>query len=50
MPVPAGRAPVPELDAADLDDAVALGDFESGGFGVEDDLAHGSEGYQLREL
>src|SRR5688572_8467917 len=47
MPVLSGRTPVPELDTADLDDAVTLGDFESGGFSVEDDLAHGSEGYQL---
>ncbi len=36
-----GHAPVAHLDAADLDDAVALRDLEAGGFGVEDDLAHG---------
>src|SRR5690606_22932245 len=32
-----------QLHAADLDDAVALLPFEAGGFGVEDDLAHGRE-------
>ena len=39
-----GRAAVDELDAADLDDPVALGGFEAGGFGVENDLAHGVGG------
>src|SRR5262249_60069928 len=33
-------APVQELDAADLDDAVVEFGFQAGGFGVEDDLAH----------
>jgi CBS domain-containing protein len=32
------RPPVLQLDAADLDHAVALRDFEAGGFGIEDDL------------
>ncbi len=30
--------------------AVAVGKFESGGFGVEDDLAHGAKGYQLAQF
>ena len=34
-------APVHQLDATDLDDAVIEFGFETGGFGVEDDLAHG---------
>ena len=36
----AGGAPVDDLDARELDDAVALLRVEAGGFGVEDDLAH----------
>ena len=36
----AGRDVVEQLDAADLDDPVAVGRVEAGGFGVEDDLAH----------
>ena len=35
-----GLASLHELDAADFDDAMALLGLESGGFGVEDDLAH----------
>jgi hypothetical protein len=31
-----------DLDAADLDDAMARGEFEAGGLGVEDDLTHGA--------
>jgi hypothetical protein len=42
LPGAAARPPVQELDAADLDDAVALGHLEARGFGVEDDLAHGA--------
>ena len=37
-----GRELVDELDAADLDDAVARGRIGAGGLGVEDDLAHAS--------
>ena len=36
----AGAPPVDELDAADLDDAMAQLRLEPGGFGVEDDLPH----------
>ena len=36
----AGTAPVDDLDGPDLDDAVALLGFETGGLGVEDDLPH----------
>ena len=32
---------VDELDAADLNDSVTELGFEAGGFGIEDDLAHG---------
>jgi hypothetical protein len=35
-----GRPPLGELDATDLDQAMPALDFEAGGFGVEDDLAH----------
>jgi hypothetical protein len=35
------QAPVLHLEAADLDDPMSLADFQAGGFGVEDDLAHG---------
>jgi len=38
---PPGGPPVVELDAADLDHSMALADLEAGGFGVQDDLAHG---------
>src|SRR5690606_11433223 len=38
-----GRPALDHLHAADLDDAVALLPFQAGGFGVEDDLAHGRE-------
>ena len=37
---PAGRKAVDQLDAADLDQPVALDGVEAGGFGVEHDLAH----------
>jgi hypothetical protein len=40
MEHPAGAASVHDLDAADLDDAMALLGFETGGLSVEDDLAH----------
>ena len=36
----AGRNPVEQLDAADLDQAMTLARVEAGGFGVEDDFAH----------
>ena len=36
----AGGKAVHQLDAADLDDPVALQRIEAGGFGIEDDLAH----------
>jgi hypothetical protein len=29
-----------KLDAADLDDAMAVGRLEAGGFGIENDFAH----------
>ena len=38
---PARTSPVHDLDATDLDDAVALLGLEARGFGVEDDLTHG---------
>ena len=38
---PAGRQVVLQFDGADLDDPVAGGRIEAGGFGVEDDLTHG---------
>ena len=37
-----GRNAVEQFDAADLDQAVALVGIKPGGFGVEDDFAHGS--------
>src|SRR5665213_173762 len=40
MKVPAGRPPIEQFDAADLDDAVAAVDFQSSGFGIENDLPH----------
>jgi hypothetical protein len=40
--VAARGAAVHELDAADLDDAVAFRELEAGRFGVKDDLAHGA--------
>ena len=36
----AGQAPVDELNASDLDDAVTQFGLEAGGFGVDDYLAH----------
>src|SRR5690606_7785252 len=44
----AGRPPLDQLDAADLDDPVALGDLQARGLGVEDDLAQGAHGRPLR--
>src|SRR3546814_20345100 len=41
----AGGPALDQLHAADLDDAVALLPFKAGGFGVEDDLAHGLESW-----
>src|SRR3954465_4384281 len=38
----AGRHPVVDLDAADLDQAVAAQGIEAGGFGIENDFAHES--------
>ena len=38
--VAAGLDPVEDLDAADLDHAVAAGRVEAGGFGIEDDFPH----------
>ncbi len=38
-----GLAPIQQLDAADLNDAMTLLGFETGGFSVEDDLAHERE-------
>ena len=40
MEAAAGGAPIDDLEAADLDDAMAALGFEAGGFGVENDLAH----------
>ena len=42
-----GRTAIHELDAADLDDAVAQLGFEARGFGVEDDLSHGGASLPL---
>ena len=39
MPHPPGRDAVDQLDAADLDDFVAVERVESGRLGIEDDLA-----------
>ena len=36
----AGRKAIDQLDAADLDQPIALDGIEAGGFGVEHDLAH----------
>ncbi len=36
-----GRHPAVEFERADLDDAVAIAGHDAGGFGVQDDLAHG---------
>ena len=36
----AARNAVDQLDAAELDQAMALARIEAGGFGIEDDLAH----------
>ncbi len=44
--LPARAPPVHELDRADLDDAVAELRLEAGGFGVEDDLAHGGRKWE----
>jgi hypothetical protein len=42
---PSARRPsLGELDATDLDQAMTALDFEAGGFGVEDDLAHERRG------
>jgi hypothetical protein len=35
-----GAPALHQFDATDLDHAVTALDFEAGGFGVEDDLAH----------
>ena len=40
MELAAGLAPIHQLDAADLDDAMSLLRLQPRGFGVEDDLAH----------
>jgi hypothetical protein len=40
---PSGRHMIEQLDAADLDDAMAARWIEPGGFGVENDLAHGGQ-------
>ena len=37
----AARAAIEQLDAADLDDAVAARGLEAGGFGIQYDLTHG---------
>ena len=39
-------APVDELDAADFDDAVIQLGLESGGLGIQHDLAHGARVYR----
>ena len=38
--VPAGRLTIDKFHTANFNDAMPLGDFQSGGFGVENDLAH----------
>ena len=45
-----GAPALHQLDATDLDHAVAALDFEAGGFGVEDDLAHRGLGIESRGL
>ena len=40
---------VEDLDAADLDHAVAAGRVEPGGFGIEDDFPHGANYPPARE-
>ena len=35
-----GRYPVEQLDAAELDKAMALDRIQAGGFGIENDFAH----------
>ncbi|MCY1447816.1 hypothetical protein D9M71_644540 [compost metagenome] len=40
MEMPAGRAPAHQLDTADLDDPVAIGDRHTGGFGIEYHTTH----------
>ncbi len=42
MPHPAGRDAVDQLDAADLDDAMAVERIEPGRLGIEHDLAQRS--------
>jgi hypothetical protein len=37
----AGQRAVEQLDAADFDDAVSGSWVQAGGFGIEDNLAHG---------
>ena len=37
-----GKLAVHQFDATDLDDAVALGGLQAGGFGVQYDLSHNS--------
>src|SRR5581483_6799064 len=41
MKAPAGRAPIDELDAADLDDPMSEAGLETRRFRIEDDLPHG---------
>jgi hypothetical protein len=36
----AGRHPVQDLDATDLDQPIAAQRIEAGGFGIEDDFTH----------
>ena len=38
------EAPVDQFDAADFDDAVAVGGFQAGGFCVKDDLSYNLPG------
>src|SRR5690606_14718347 len=43
-----GQAPSFQLDAADLDDAVAIGHRHAGGFGIQYDTTHASSPLLLR--
>jgi hypothetical protein len=45
----AGKAPIEEFHAADLNDSVLLFDFQPGGFRIEHDLAH-LKGYRAANM
>jgi hypothetical protein len=45
----AGQAPIEQLHATDFDDTVLLFNFKTGGFSIENDLAH-SESYRTANM